>query len=871
MENIESSDFDIKEYFTKIKKVLYNLGYENKTIDINTAMTLYETYGNDFSEETFVKEVLDVNFEGYKKAKSNNKNIIILKTTDSLSDEEISKLKQKLFTLGYAMRRINYDEFSKLYNNFGQGLRERTFAIKVLNLSYSNYRKIKDDRKYKTIILKNSGNIEEIISKMIEEGYENYIIRNYDDFLSLYSKFGYSFSEVFFSENILKISYDDYRKIKKGKVNLRILVFDISDNIENLKNILKDKGYNEMLIDYEEFLQLYQKYGTIFSERDFALKVLNLTQDSYKSMKLKNTRARILKTEIQNNNYQDIKDELVKQGFCNKTIDYEELKQIFLQYGKGIDEKEFALNILDLSLDSYRALRKINNKDRFKILKNEIPKEIKRIKNIFISKCYSNKKIYYEELHDLYLKYGTFISERQFAMQVLEIGSSHYQNIKYATKANKKLGAIVLPFKKLTKEKIKKIKDELIKKGYEDSYLTREEIDRLYLNYNDIMSKTRFVEDVLGVYNIYSRPNDKRINILKKIDSLDDEKMEKLKHDIFNSGYYYRKIKPEDTYELYDMYGNGLTYNTFVTKILGITRKQIGDAKAHNSFVRVIDINVKNIMEMITKKYLTEIRYYSKKEILSLCNNYNVDLDNFLLYSLVKNVEHNHKTYKSILNNHDKLWIGNNAVSNEIISKYYYEIEKKIMQVIMSTKGLYPRAYDSNQDEKDDFQELLLFFIENGSEIEKNFMVYNDDNWGRYLHGKIKRRMLIKIYNRIVVSKNENKFFVTDDEDGNVREFRDDKTDVEEIALNLVEKSDYSKIDNCILSFGQLLSNGTSIIKAKEIICDNFAISELELLHYMKLYINNHNIKDFDLSILDIDINDESNQVKKLSKENINF
>ena len=137
MENIKSSDFDIKEYFTKIKKVLHNLGYGDKTIDISIAITLYETFGKDVSEETFAKEVLDVNAEVYKKAKANNTNIKIL-NNDFLNDKEIVKLKQKLFMLGYSMNRVSYDEFRKLYNTFGYGLRERTFAIKVLNLSYRN-------------------------------------------------------------------------------------------------------------------------------------------------------------------------------------------------------------------------------------------------------------------------------------------------------------------------------------------------------------------------------------------------------------------------------------------------------------------------------------------------------------------------------------------------------------------------------------------------------------------------------------------------------------------------------------------------------------------------------------------------------------
>ena len=867
MESVESSNFDVKEYFAKIKKALHNLGYGDRIIDISVAVTLYENYGKDVSEETFANEVLGVKTTKYRKAKANNTKIKIL-SNDSLNGEEIEVLKQKLFSLGYSMTKVNYDEFRVLYNTFGYGLLERTFAIKVLNLGYGNFRNIKENNGSNAIILKNSGNIENTISKMIEEGYENYVIRGYDDFLALYSKFGYSFSMTFFSENILKISYDDYRRLRKTKVELRVLSSDKSDNaIENLKRVLENNGYTGMVINYEDFLKLYQEYGTLFSEKDFALKVLNLSLDSYKSLKLKNTRAKILNDRNSNYNYQSIKDELVKQGFCNKAIDYEEFKQLYLDYGNGIDAKEFALYVLDLSLDGYRALRRINNTDKFKILKNEIPKEIERIKRIIISKGYSNKKIYYEELHALYLEYATFINERQFAMQVLEIGSSHYQNIKYSLKNNKRIGVVVLPFKELTIDDIRKIKEELIEKGYEGARLTSEEIDKLYLNYSSIMSRSRFLEDILGIFKVPYNPNYK-ITVLRKTDNLDDDEIEKLKKEIFNSGYYYKKIRPEVVDELYRMYGSELTYNTFVTKVLGITRKQIGDAKIHNSLVRVIDINVKNTMEMISRKHLTEIRYYSKDEIISICNNYNVSLDDFLLYSFLRNVEHNHDTYielyKNVLINHDQLWIGNNRVSNEIISKYYTEIENKIMDVIKSVRKMYPIAYGNNQTAKDDFQELLLFFIENGSEIEKNFMVYDDDNWIRCFYNKLKRRLLINVYNRIRVSTSIIDYYGNSYKDGRDKEFADEKTDTEETAIESLESNDNSKKDSCVLSFGQLLLNGKSIVEAKKIICDDYSISEVDFLNYMSLYMDNHGIQNFDLSILVVDKKSDSVSAKKI-------
>ena len=77
MENLDR--FNINEYFNKLKKLLCKLGYEDKVININVAINLYQIYGEGFSEETFAKEVLGVSFGPYRTAKITNGNIRILK------------------------------------------------------------------------------------------------------------------------------------------------------------------------------------------------------------------------------------------------------------------------------------------------------------------------------------------------------------------------------------------------------------------------------------------------------------------------------------------------------------------------------------------------------------------------------------------------------------------------------------------------------------------------------------------------------------------------------------------------------------------------------------------------------------------------
>lgn len=869
MENVILDKFDINEYFKKLRILLCKLGYENKIINISVAVYLHQTYGKGFSEETFAQEALGVTARQYKKAKAVNGNITILKIKDIISDEEIRKLRNQLIDCSYAMNKINYKQFKKLYSNYGKGLTERTFAIKVLELSYANYKRLREDENYYVIILKNVGDIEEIKNKMLEDGYRDYYLESYSDFLELYYKYGSTFTEVYFSINVLNITYDNYIRLKKNDFKSRILSTIITqDDIDKIIEILEGKGYKNKAIDYTEFLQLYQEYGTNMTEKEFALQVLKLTSDMYKYMKLKGGKTSILREQIPNRNIEAIKQKLINQKLINKSIDYTELKELHLKYGMDMSEKEFALDILELSLDGYRALRRCNNSAKFRILKKEIPKELSRVKDILISKGYRNKKIYYDELHSLYLTYGHFIGERQFAMQALELSSSSYQDIKYKSKKNEKLRATILPYKKVTIEYLEKIKQELIEAGFENKKLSINEIDELYQKYGEGMTRVRFYEDVLCIYNVAYITKSSHITILPKKDILDDTLIEQIKQILNIEGYYYQKVRPEDTYKLYEKYGTCLTYNTFIYKVLGITRKQVSDAITHNGYVKIVDINIKNTMELIQNIHLKEIRYYSKEEILNICEKYNVNLKDFILYSLLKTAEHNLNTYidtyLDILNDTNQLWIGNDRVSNDIISKYYYQITEKIHQIISSIKKMYPTAYKYSEDKSDDFQTLLMLFIENGSEIEKNFMVYDNPNWSRYFYGKLKKAMRIRAISRIASTKGEITPSRQDEAGIHPVELADKNFNTEELALSNINDDEISTINNCVLLFGKLLSNGNSINEAKKIVCDRFCLSESSLVNYIKKYLENHN-RNFNLELLDI--NDEYNyQNTKIKK-----
>lgn len=802
----DNNKFSIVKYFNGIKEQLYSLGYGNKLVDVSIVEELYKKFGTGFNIETFVMEVLDITAENYKAAKRYNRKITILKAKDRMSDEDIYNLRNHLIKMGYSMKRVNYDELINLYQDFGQGLTLTTFVTRVLNVNYGTYRKAHSDKNYRLVILKNIESVEDVKNIMISDGYENYTITSYDEFLNLYNSYGYTFSETVFATEIINISYDSYRKLKYTSENYKVKILSndlIEEKINEISTVLVNKGYSNKSINYNEFMDLYSLYGGGLTEKDFALKVLKINLDNFKSIKYKNRNCFILKeSKNKRRSYEHIIQKMIDDKLINKAITYEDLKQLHIKYSEDLSEKDFALEVLGVSLDSYRLLRRVNNKDKIRILKKEIEKEIQTTELLLIEKGYTNKKISYQEWQDLYLQYGYFLSQRAFSNKVLKISYSAYQNIK-----RNKTFITIFPYKEKPIMQLEMIKKKLV------------ETDTLYL-----------------------------------------DKIEEIKQKIFSMGYYQKRVAPFTIENLYNKYSYGLTFNTFIYRVLGITRKQFDDAKSKKTFTRVIDINVKNTMEFITKMHIKEEGYYSKKKINLLCDYYNISLDDFLSYTVLKTVnnynDEYYDAYKKILNNHNQLWIGNGRVDMDIISKHYKEIETKIRMAIYALKETYPSVFNSKNERDDAFQDALLFFLENGSELQNNFMVYNERNdWERYLYGKIKRHLIIYVNIKYKKQKLQASLYYSSYSEDQ-RELADEKTNTELDALNILQIDDLKKVDECITSLGNLILEGYSIKESKELICKKMNIDEITLKRFMEIYVEEHNVVNFDMSLLD-DMKDE--------------
>lgn len=101
-------------------------------------------------------------------------------------------------------------------------------------------------------------------------------------------------------------------------------------------------------------------------------------------------------------------------------------------------------------------------------------------------------------------------------------------------------------------KELEDIKKALIEYGYENKEIDVEQIDILYECFGHGITKTDFINKVLGV-NL--EKDQKKKLILKKIDILNEDEMEDLKQKIYSLGYYHKDILASEVIELYNKYG----------------------------------------------------------------------------------------------------------------------------------------------------------------------------------------------------------------------------------------------------------------------------------------------------------------------------
>lgn len=360
---------------------------------------------------------------------------------------------------------------------------------------------------------------EEIISK--EKLHINDRIRTYDEFKKLFKKYSGILSETMFAEEILDMSRTSYKNLKYGKTEALILTdIEIPENFwEEIKNEIKKKEnvYNGKKITYDEFLELYEKYGFVTWDADFANKVLQMSKAQFNSLKRGefNTSRIFGKRTLDSRraNYDEDYDEkelkklrgiVISENklHIRDSLDGKKFNELYEKYGFGMSPKFFATQILDIK--GYRLdviLR--DESENTTILSNEKvdKEELKALKGKFLKSgehCIGDM-IDYKEFLRLYEIYGWKLSETQFAEKILFITNTNLQIIREQQESGRKTA--IFANLKLSNTYIATLKSKVIRKNllYYRQNITPEFFRKIYKQIPTILSEADFATKILEV------------------------------------------------------------------------------------------------------------------------------------------------------------------------------------------------------------------------------------------------------------------------------------------------------------------------------------------------------------------------------------
>lgn len=600
---------------------------------------------------------------------------------------------------------ITYERFKELYNKYGSGLEEKEFAYAFLDIENEKYKFLSNGECLVTTILSWQYFNEQEFINIREKLIVVYDLKHgdkmpYEQLLEMYNKFGDCLSMQLFFEEVLGIKSKVLKSLKSGATkngtinfneepgkdckmekSLSLYVLNPEYLLEIRKKIIYDDGFHiKENINYEKFMQLYDKYGKDMTVTVFAELILDISIRDVTRMKISDKTGRLIFKNV------DVSKEYLKE-LQNKVVvlnkleggqllEYSKLKELHRKYAVELLEKDFAVDILEIAGENYIPLAQGVNKSviilssretNFSVLRKKVVNE----ENLHYDDFLEN----YNDFVKIHQKYAPNMREKIFAKEILDIENDNFNNLKYHGGRVRILLGLKLPNKKEIEEIRTKIilennlhiKDEI---GYE-------EFQRLHKIHGGIMSEKFFSTEVLlmganAVQELkldYKKNKNKNNAKLKKAWVLVNYKIsisekEKIKSIIKreNNLEEPRKMSGDEIQNLYNQYGGVMTFNMFLREILGVEKSTFKNVKSGRDSGAVVCVR-----EMLNGNEIKDLKVYiasnlSEKEIakkfgvtlaflrvnIEELRKSNVLSDENILYEKVKVLKENRMNLSSI-------------------------------------------------------------------------------------------------------------------------------------------------------------------------------------------------------------------------------
>lgn len=535
---------------------------------------------------------------------------------------------------------ISYQEFLRLYNNYGKEFTKKQFAEIFLDIKDTDFNGFKEGTN-RSILKKEEidpAKIElmklQLIRKLKLKKAEG---KFYNEIEEIYNSIGTKLNIITFSEKVLEVLRDNLSRIKYDQTD-RQKIFTKTDDIyfserseaeieEYIKKTVAEK--TEMLsnlkdniamdmnlhmgdkLKRDKFLELYHIYGEDgFSQFDFARHVLGMTESRAKKLiDGKISEAKVWGNEILGLDYLlKIREQTIFEEnlHIKDQINYEKFKEIYKKHSGILSETDFASEILDIAKANIYGFKE-GKGERVILTDVKIPEDFYEKAKQTIQETedvYIDKPITYAEFKDFYERYGFITNEVEFAEQVFELAKKGFSNFQDGTIKTKR---IFLKTKRLNQGKdtenynpkqIEKLREIVIKENklHIEDFITGEQFVKMYNKYGSGMSQKTFANKILDIseermkdiVNDYEKRKGKsfaegdevKTGILRN-EKVSDQEIDRIRKTVFESGEHYKGelIDYKEFKRLHNIYGEKLSERQFSEDILFMAGKNLSFMK----------------------------------------------------------------------------------------------------------------------------------------------------------------------------------------------------------------------------------------------------------------------------------------------------
>lgn len=491
-------------------------------ITIQEFKNLYKKYGLALEEKDFAWAFLDVNEINHEKLAKGKVLECTILSYEYIAEDEFKTIRENLIQ-EYQLKNkdeITYNQLLEMYDKFSGKLSMKLFLEEILGMKVSDMSLLKTGKRKSRLVnfdahqqneelpmyILNPDYVETLREKLVLEA-DLRIGKNisYMQLQELNKQYCSVMPEPLFAQRIIGMTAIQYNSLKSRKTEKTInsLVFqDVDISSEYINNVVREMIEKYQLepgqiLQYDKFQKLYEEYGGVLSEKNFAVLVLEISNESYQHFKLKN--VSILSSR-KGTNLDIIRSNIIRtyKLHSEDKIRYPQFKELHQRYAPNVPEVIFAEKIFGIIETAFQYM-KYNGGETSIYFTLPNPDEMKELqrKVILENKIHINDQINYEKLEKLHRLYGGVISIRMFATEILGIHRDSF----YRISNNRDENALVLQDLEITDFEIEKVKQKiLLECGIQGLIeLSMKEINNLYATYSGIMPFVKFRKEVLGI------------------------------------------------------------------------------------------------------------------------------------------------------------------------------------------------------------------------------------------------------------------------------------------------------------------------------------------------------------------------------------